>query len=425
MQRQEYICKNKTMKKILLILAIIATTATAQEITYREYMRRVLTDNIALTARSLDIEIADAQAKSSRTYNDPTLAVTYTNNEDWDKKLGQGIEVELGKTFTFGVRKSRMAMADSERKMTVALLEEYMRNFCADASLAYLEHLKAQMLFDEATDILNTLKEIADGDSLRFIHGDIAESNWLESRMAMGIARNAMLEAEAELNNTAIKLGYFMSNLNGAETLRGNGTLEINEEASPIESYIERALANRADIMVALSRADVAEAALKFNKAQRRPELDVVVGATYNRARPDFTTLKAGVAVPLKFSNQNKGARIADEVLARQANIEVEDARMLVEADVMQAYNSYLYAVKQTGTFTGKMLADMRAIVESKRKAYEFGETPFVDYLVIKRDESEMRRQYVEALFAKATAWVELQRATGVELEYDTVPANK
>ena len=150
----------------MLILAIIATTTTAQEITYREYMQRVLTDNIALTARSLDIEIADAQAKSSRTYNDPTLAVTYTNNEDWDKKLGQGIEVELGKTFTFGVRKSRMAMADSERKMTVALLEEYMRNFYADASLAYLEHLRAQMLFDEATDILNTLKEIADGDSL-------------------------------------------------------------------------------------------------------------------------------------------------------------------------------------------------------------------------------------------------------------------
>ena len=148
----------------------------------------------------------------------------------------------------------------------------------------------------------------------------------------------------------------------------------------------------------------------------------MLVGATYNRARPDFTTLKAGVAVPLKFSNLNKGARIADEVLARQANIEVEDARMLVEADVMQAYNSYLYAVKQTGTFTGKMLADMRTIVESKRKAYELGETPFVDYLVIKRDESEMRRQYVEALFAKATAWVELQRATGFSLEFGTTP---
>lgn len=408
------------MKKILLILAIIATTATAQEITYREYMRRVLTDNIALTARSLDIEIADAQAKSSRTYNDPTLAVTYTNNEDWDKKLGQGIEVELGKTFTFGVRKSRMAMADSERKMTVALLEEYMRNFCADASLAYLEHLRAQMLFDEATDILNTLKEIADGDSMRFVRGDIAESNWLESRMAMGIARNAMLETEAELNNTAIKLGYFMSNLNGAETLRGNGTLEINEEASPIESYIERALANRADIMVALSRADVAEAALKFNKAQRRPELDVVLGATYNIADPDFTTIKAGVAVPLKFSSLNKGERLMDELLVKQANIEIEDARLMVTADVMQAYNNFNYATKQSETFTSAMLGDMQQVVESKRMAYEMGEIPFLDYLIVQRNESEMRSEYINALFGKAVAWVELQRAVGIELKHGT-----
>ena len=49
--------------------------------------------NIALTAKRLDINIADAQLKSSKVYSDPTLAVTYSNNEDWSKKLGQGIEV--------------------------------------------------------------------------------------------------------------------------------------------------------------------------------------------------------------------------------------------------------------------------------------------------------------------------------------------
>ena len=410
------------MKKLLLILAIIATTATAQEISYGEYMQRVMDGNIALTAKRLDIEIADARLLGSKTHNDPTLAVTYSNNEDWSKKLGQGIEVELSRTFTFGVRKNRILMADSERKLTVALLEEYMRNFRADATLAYLEHLRAFLLLEENIGILADLEEIASNDSIRFLRGDIAESSWLESRMAMGIARNAMLEAEAECNNTAIKLGYFMGNLDRAETLRGSGTLELGEEAASLEHYIENALTHRADIVVALSRADVAEAVKKFNKAQRRPELDVVLGATYNIARPDFTTLKAGIAVPLKFSNLNKGARIADEILTRQANIEVEEARLLVQADVMQAYNNFLYAVKQTGTFSGKMLQDMRRIVESKKRAYELGEIPFMDYLIVERDESEMRRQYIDALHGKAAAWVELQRATGFSLEFGTAP---
>ena len=408
-----------------MILAIIATTATAQEISYGEYMQRVMDGNIALTAKRLDIEIADARLVGSKTHNDPTLAVTYSNNEDWSKKLGQGIEVELSRTFTFGVRKNRILMADSERKLTVALLEEYMRNFRADATLAYLEHLRAFLLLEENIGILADLEEIASNDSIRFLRGEIAESSWLESRMAMGIARNAMLEAEAECNNTAIKLGYFMGNLDRAEKLRGSGTLELGEEAAPLEHYIENALTHRADIIVALGRADVAEAVKKFNKAQRRPELNVVLGATYNIARPDFATLKAGIAVPLKFSNLNKGARIADEILTRQANIEVEEARLLVQADVMQAYNNFLYAVKQTGTFSGKMLQDMRRIVESKKRAYELGEIPFMDYLIVERDESEMRRQYIDALHGKAAAWVELQRATGFSLEFGSTVATE
>ena len=413
------------MKRLLLLLAIIATTATAQEISYGEYMQRVMEGNIALTAKRLDINIADAQLKSSKVYSDPTLAVTYSNNEDWSKKLGQGIEVELSKTFTFGVRKNRIQMSDSERKLTVALIEEYMRNFRADATIAYLEHLRASMLLTEAREILADLEDIASNDSIRFIRGEIAESSWLESRMAMGIARNAMLDAEAECNNTAIKMGYFMGSLSGAESLRGNGTLDISEEIAPIDHYTSNALEHRADIIVALSRADVAEAAKRFNKAQRRPELNAVIGATYNIARPDFTTLKAGIAVPLKFSNLNKGARVADEILAQQAIVEVEEARLLVQADVMQAYNNMLYAIKQTETFSGEMLQDMRTIVESKKRAYELGEIPFIDYLIVERDESEMRRQYIDALFGKAAAWVELQRATGFRLEFATQAINE
>ena len=240
--------------------------------------------------------------------------------------------------------------------------------------------------------------------------------------MAMGIARNEMLEAEAALGNSAIKLGYYMGKLDGSEKLRGSGTLEMSEKTAPLGNYIDNALENRADIVVALSRADMAVAIQRFNKAQRRPELNAVLGATYNMADPDFTTIKAGIAVPLKFSNLNKGARIADEILVKQANLEVEEARLLVEADVMQAYNSLTYAVEQTNTFSEKMLGDMQTVVESKRKAYELGEIAFIDYLIVKRDESEMRRQYINALHGKAAAWVELQRATGFCLEFETMP---
>lgn len=408
------------MKKKLLIfiLATLFTAATAQNISYGEYMERVFKNNIALTAKKMDIEIADAAVTGSQVYNDPSIALTYTNNEDWSKGLGQGIELELSRTFTFGVRRSRIDLAESERTQAIALLEEYMRNFRADATIAYLEHLRAEMLYNEAREIYNDLSEVAGNDSVRYLRGDIAKSDWLESRMAQGIAKNSMLAAEAELRNSGIKLGYYMADMNSAEQLRGMGTLEITEQAAALEHYTKAALEHRADLVVALGNADIAVAAQKFNKAQRRPELDVVLGATYNIADPDFTTIKAGVAMPLKFSNFNKGARLQDELLVKQANIEIEEARLMVTADVMQAYNSFIYATKQSETFSSEMLSDMQQVVESKRKAYEMGEIAFLDYLIVQRNESEMRGEYIDALFGKAVAWVELQRSTGIKLEF-------
>lgn len=407
------------MKKILFFTAIILSLqVTAQDISYAEYMERVFRNNIALTAKSLDLDIAEAGVTSSKVFNDPTLAVSYTNNEDWSEGLGQGIEVELGKTFTFGVRRERMNIAESERKQTIALLEEYMRNFRADATIAYLEHLRAGMIHAEAVEVFNGLSEVAANDSIRFIKGDIAESDWLESRMAQGVARNNVLDAEATLCNTAITMGYYMNSLAGAENLRGEGSLEINEQPAPIQEYINTALERRPDIIVALERADIAKAKAKFNKAQRRPELDVNIGATYNFSDPNFTTLKAGVAVPLKFSSLNKGARTIDETIAHQAEIEVNEARLQVEADVMQAYRSFGFTEKQAKTFSHEMLNDMRKVVENKRKAYELGEIPFLDYLMVQRNENEMRHQYINALFNKAAAWVELQRATGLDMQY-------
>ena len=58
--------------------------------------------------------------------------------------------------------------------------------------------------------------------------------------------------------------------------------------------------------------------------------------------------------------------------------------------------------------------------MEGKKRAYELGEISFIEYIVAERNESEMRREYIDALYNKAVAWVELQRATGFSLEFGT-----
>lgn len=418
-------------KTIITLFATIAMLAhsMAQNISYGQYMEQVLTKNIALTAQRLNIEIATANVKASKVYNDPTLAITYSNNEDWSKKLGDAIEAELSRTFTFGVRKSGIRVAESEQTETAALLEEYIRNFRADATIAYLEHLKANTLLAIKAENEKNLQQVAQNDSLRYSKGDIAKSDWQESRLAAGLAHNSRLAAEAEVKSTAIRLGYRMGNLQGAENIKGSGTLEIHEPVAPMESYIERAIANRADLQAALSRVNVAEATRKFNAAQRRTDLSVKIAAEYNRGahageerEPSFTTVKAGVAIPLKFSNLNKGARIADNLIVQQAQQEAEDARLQVHSEVMQAYNEYLYAIMQTETFTNQMIQEINETVRSKRKAYQAGDISFLDYISAEQRRNEMNNEYVETLFEKAVKWVELQRAAGCEMQFSAQP---
>ena len=422
------------MRRILFILVTIATTLalTAQELSYGQYMEQVLTKNIALTAQRLNIDIATAQVQASKVRNNPTLGITYSSNEDWSKKLGSAIEGELSRTFTFGVRKGGIELAQSKQKETAALLEEYIRNFRADATIAYLDHLKATMLLQVEEKREKELATVALNDSIRFIKGDIAKADWLESRMAAKLARNNRLQAEAEVTTTAIKLGYYMGDLRNADAIRATGTLELNETAGTVDQYTEVALKNRADLQVALHRIDVAEAAKKFNTAQRRTDLNVKLGATYNRGAhaeephsPSFTTVKAGVAIPLKFSNLNKGARTADRLVVQQARQEADDARLAVQTEVMQAHNDYRYSIMQAETFTSGLLGEMEQVVTSKKRAYEEGDIPFLDYISAESRNADIMHEYINTLYNKAIKWVELQRATGCGMEFSTHPMNE
>ena len=421
------------MKKILIaIWATFSMTVAAQEISYGEFMERVLTHNIALTAQRLNIDIATANTTAAKTHNDPTLAITYNSNENWSKKLGYAIEGELSRTFTFGVRSKGITLAEKQQEETAALFEEYLRNFRAEATIAYLNHLKAIKKLEIELEVEKELKEVAHNDSLRFIKGDIAKADWLDSKMTAGLAQNNRFDAEATVKSTAITLGYYMGNLQGAENIKGTGTLEIEDSPASIDTYLKRATSNRADLQAALCRVNVAEAARKFNAAQRRTDLNITIGATYNRGArkeepydPDFTTIKAGVAFPLKFSTFNKGARTADRLTVQQSLQEAENARLAVQSEVMQAYNEYLYAIKQTETFTQQMVDEMGEIVRSKKKAYELGEITFLDYISAEQRRCEMENNYIESLFNKAVKWTELQRATGCNMQYSTQPINE
>ena len=261
------------------------------------------------------------------------------------------------------------------------------------------------------------MAQLAQSDSVRFIRGEIAKTAWIETRLAAGLARNERLSAEAEYRNSAIRLGYYMGNLSNAQHITAEGTLEgENAQLESIDTYITRALEHRADLFAAIKGVEVAEAEKRLNSARRRIDLVLSLGAEYNFADPSFTHLVVGAAIPLKFSNINKGARNIDRAKVEKANREVADTRLQIESEIMQAYSNCIIAEEQTKTFTRGLLNETAELLASKRKAYEQGEISFVEFIETERSENMMQEEYINALYNKAACWVELQKCVGYNM---------
>lgn len=405
------------IKKIVATALLLTVTiaASAQQLTYEQYIQQVLSNNTALIAKSLDIDIAQASVKKSKVYNDPTLSFEYGNNEDWNKDLGQSIAAQLSRTFTFGVRTSGIRLAEKELQATTAVFNDYLRNFQAEATIAYLEHLRAKSLLSTAIKREEYMKQLAQNDSVRYMRGDIAKSVWIESRLAAGLTHNERLNSEALFKNTAIALGYYMGNMQNSDKIAAEGSL--HETAAPLlslDSYIEQAMENRADLSVAISKVDIAKAQQKLNSARRRIDIQLSVGAEYNKSEPSFTKLKIGAAVPLKFSNLNSGARAMDMAAIDQAQTQLADTRLSIHSEVMQAYNNCLIADKQAATFTREMLDETAELLDSKRKAYRQGEISFIEYIETERSDNMLQEEYINALFNSAASRVRLLQSVGL-----------
>ena len=110
------------MKLYLSIIGLCgALSLSAQQIvplSYRQYMEKVVEGNLEYAAERLNVNVSEAEVTAAKVFNDPNLSVSYFNNENNSLRMGEGVEVELSKTFTFGKRSAGIALARSENELT-------------------------------------------------------------------------------------------------------------------------------------------------------------------------------------------------------------------------------------------------------------------------------------------------------------------
>ncbi|GAB6394306.1 MAG: TolC family protein [Bacteroidales bacterium] len=405
----------------LLCAAAIAAGQTIEPLPYPMFIQKVAEGNRAYAAEKLNVAVADAELTAAKVFNDPSLAVEYADNDDRHLQMGRSLSVELSKTFSVGKRSANIRLAQSQKALDAALLEDYFRSLCAEATLAYLEALKQDALYQVKEDACRNIRRLAEGDSVKFALGKITEVDAMQSRLEAEIAYNELLQAKTELYNVYAGLNLWTGGFSHTTLFRPVGTLQAEPREFDAALLLQTALENRADLQAALKNVDVARKALKVAKRERNMDFDVALGYNYNTEvrneiapAPTFNGVTLGISVPLKFSGFNRGTVRAAEARQRQAEINYEQAELEVQNSVMQSLRQYLSLQEQVRRYDNGLLQDAKAVIDGKIYSYDRGETSLLEVLDAQRTHNELRTAYIETLFNCFAALVALERNAGI-----------
>jgi cobalt-zinc-cadmium efflux system outer membrane protein len=400
----------------------VDTTFNKKPITFNDFISQVGKNNFAYAAEKFNIDLADANTLSAGIFPDPELSFGWFDNGQRRLNMGYGFSSELTWTLELGgKRKARIDLAKSEYEFTKFLLEDYFRNLRADATLIYLQALRNKLLLDVQLNSYQTMNQLAKSDSIRFRLGSITQIDARQSKLEAGTMLNDVYQAEAEwkmmLANISVLLGLKQSDT----LILPQGSFTGFDRVFNLTDLITTAQNNRADLLAAMQNKNISQNLLKLAKANRVLDLGLITGVTYASydrniiaPTPSFTQLSAGMAIPLKFSNNRPGELKAAYYATLQAEAQYKQVELEIQSEITQAYFNYLALQKQVQQFNNGLLTEARAVLDGKIYSYQRGETSLLEVLNAQRTYNEVQQSYYQTLYNYAAALVELERAAGI-----------
>ena len=418
--------KDKILLIILVLLifageAILAQNDTAfikQPVNMNQFLQVVSENNLEYAAEKYNVQISEAAIEMARVVPDPTFSFDWLENREQKTRSGFGYSSELGTTVEFGKRRARIGLAESELSLTQSQLDDYFRNLRADAALVFLEAEKQNQLYSIKQKSYLTMKKLADADSIRLVLGSIMETDAIQSKLEAGMLLNELLQVAAGRWNALYELNL-IAGVTTLDTLftpliQMNGILRNFD----LNNLIELAVQNRSDVVSARLFMEVSAKNTTLVKRERNMDLDLKLGFENDYSIPNSGSgakiISAGVGIPLKFSNFNKGEIDAAEFFEQQTKKQYTFVAQKITTEIVEAYQYFLSTEKQVINFQENLLKQSEHVLKGKIYSYDRGETSLLEVLNAQRTFNEIQSSYIEILVDNHMAIIELERAAGI-----------
>ncbi len=408
----------------LLLVLNVSGQQPAKQVTVSlaEYLSKVSKENLGYIAEQFNVSIAEAQLKAAKVFPDPEISVNYSNNEDNKLMMGQGLETSISYPVSLGNKRgANISLAKSQKELVQSTLEAYFQNLRADATLSYFATMKQQQIFLLQEDTYRRMQELANADSIRLKSGAITEIDALQTSLEAKAQLNQVSQSKAEMQNALVNLSLLQGKALHDTVCLTSGDFPLAKHNFVLSELIETAIKNRADIQIAIKNREISEKTVRLLKANRAFEFSLEAGYSYNAIvkneiapAPAFNSYRAGIAIPLKFSNFNKGELQAARYAVNQSETVYREVELQITSEVTQAYNLYLAKQKQIEQFQQGLVANAEKILQGRIYSYQRGESGLIEVLNAQRTYNDLRKDYYETLKDYSSVLVELERSAAI-----------
>ena len=401
------------------------TDSTMQytSLAFQDYLSQVGKNNLSYISEKYNIDIADAEVISQKVLPDPSISVEGIDNGQFyrNDEMGYAVNLGLGYTVELGNKRgARVALAKSQAQLERLNVEVFFQDLRAEATKAYVTAMMEKDVYDVKKSSYEYMYQLSVSDSIRFKLGEISENEARQSKIEAASLLNEMYKQEAESKSALALLNQYMGRMFSPLGLPTENW-SVFDKKYDLSDMIQSALDNRIDLLVASQNTDVSTKALKLTRAERKMDLDLSLGYEMNSKIKNieaetraFNGIVAGVSVPLKFSNKNKGAINAAKYAIEKSKTDAMNANLTIQIEVSQAFFFYESSQKQLEQFTNGLLDDSKKLLEGEIYKYKRGESSILEVLMAQRTYNENQEAYYEALKNNASALVDLQKACGI-----------
>jgi cobalt-zinc-cadmium efflux system outer membrane protein len=395
-----------------------AERRAAAPLTLPEVVDRFLRRNLAVEAARHRVDVARAARIASRLRPNPT--VTFLGNQFALSGPTPFSELyEVSATYAQPIewpekRRLRREVGDLTVSVAEAQLADVLRQRLADVKRAFYEAMLAANLLELARENRQSFDDLVALNQARFEEGAIAEGELLKVKLERVKFDTAVAQAQLAARQATIRLLALIDAEDVDSATPVAGDLAFTAAPLDLGALRARALQTSTAVQVAERGVGLAERRIGLEQARVTPEPTPFLG--YQRVGPDNAIL-FGVSVPLPLFDRNQGGIAQARAEAGLARTELTQARIRILAEVESAFRGWESARDRVVVFERGLLAqadDSRAITLA---AYQEGAVTLLAVLEAERARTDIRQQYLQALFDFQASLVLLDALTGLDVQ--------